>query len=328
MTIVLYDISIMPAEFTSGWFGNNEHAWHNQGIVTEGTLPAREAFETANALFGVEKRELQYPVFRYPNIVGVEPAGVYGIVRTDTQDLLGIVSKAYEVVQNDSLLRMAEFIREEADMDSVVVLKNGARIAFTATLRGATKEVVPGDKVFRRLVGYLGHDGKTGCGAIFTNVRVVCANTLAAALSSDNKTSIIHKNGANNSFDKLIQSIDTARQTFAVEVQAMRKLAEHQISRDDFRYLLEQVYAKDLKGDKELEDLKKYQQIHNAYYAGFGSEIAGVRGTLWGALNAVTEFETSTMRGNKKNRFMKANFGTGLTTSARAFAIAQDMAYA
>ena len=318
----------MPAEFTSGWFGNNEHAWHNQGIVTEGTLPARDAFKTANALFGVEKRELQYPVFKDPNIVGVEPAGVYGVVRTDTQDLLGIVSKAYEVVQNDSLLRMAEFIREEADMDSVVVLKNGARIAFTATLRGATKEVVPGDKVFRRLVGYLGHDGKTGCGAIFTNVRVVCANTLAAALSSDNKTSIIHKTGANTSFDKLITSIDTARQTFGQEIQSMKELAQTECNIDNFRYFLEKVYEKDLKDSKSIDDLKKTQQIIRSYNWGFGTDIPGVSGTLWGALNAVTEFETSTKRGNKKSKFMKANFGTGLTTSARAFAIAQDMAYA
>jgi len=318
----------MPAEFTSGWFGNNEHAWHNQGIVTEGTLPARDAFKTANALFGVEKRELQYPVFKDPNIVGVEPAGVYGVVRTDTQDLLGIVSKAYEVVQNDSLLRMAEFIREEADMDSVVVLKNGARLAFTATLRGATKEVVPGDKVFRRLVGYLGHDGKTGCGAIFTNVRVVCANTLAAALSSDNKTSIIHKTGANTNFDKLITSIDTARQTFGQEIQSMKELAQTECSIDNFRYFLEKVYEKDLQDSKSIDDLKKTQQIIRSYNWGFGTDIPGVSGTLWGALNAVTEFETSTKRGNKKSKFMKANFGTGLTTSARAFAIAQDMAYA
>ena len=50
----------MPANFTSGWLGNGQAAWHGQGVVTEGTLPAREAFETADALFTVEKRELQY----------------------------------------------------------------------------------------------------------------------------------------------------------------------------------------------------------------------------------------------------------------------------
>ena len=55
----------MPANFTSGWLGNGERAWHGLGTVTEGTLPAREAFETADALFTVEKRELQYPVYGF-----------------------------------------------------------------------------------------------------------------------------------------------------------------------------------------------------------------------------------------------------------------------
>ena len=53
----------MPANFTSGWLGNGQAAWHGQGVVTEGTLPAREAFETADALFTVEKRELFFPVW-------------------------------------------------------------------------------------------------------------------------------------------------------------------------------------------------------------------------------------------------------------------------
>ena len=45
----------MPANFTSGWLGNGQAAWHGLGTVTEGTLPAREAFETADALFTVDK---------------------------------------------------------------------------------------------------------------------------------------------------------------------------------------------------------------------------------------------------------------------------------
>ena len=62
----------MPANFTSGWLGNGERAWHGQGVVTEGTLPAREAFETANALFTVEKRELEFPLVN-DNPLGISP---------------------------------------------------------------------------------------------------------------------------------------------------------------------------------------------------------------------------------------------------------------
>ena len=61
----------MPANFTSGWLGNGERAWHGQGVVTEGTLPAREAFETADALFTVEKRELFLPSLAMPDSTGI-----------------------------------------------------------------------------------------------------------------------------------------------------------------------------------------------------------------------------------------------------------------
>ena len=222
----------MPANFTSGWLGNGERAWHGMGVVTDGTLPAREAFETAEALFTVEKRELQYQFnlpqseSTDPDVFSMRPSGAFGVVRTDTQQLLGVVSKQYEIVQNDSLLRMAEFIREEVDMDCVIVLSDGAKVCFTATLRGAETDIVPGDTVKRRIVGYLGHDGKTGCGAKFTNIRVVCQNTLTAALGeSGAHSSITHKNGANNNFDALISSIDVARQDFVTECELMREFS-------------------------------------------------------------------------------------------------------
>ena len=223
-----------PANFTSGWLGNGQAAWHGLGTVTEGTLPAREAFETADALFTVEKRELQLPTHvedtnvdgYLPGRVVYQPSGTFGVVRTDTQALLGVVSRQYEIVQNDSLLRMAEFIREEVDMDCVIVLSDGAKVCFTATLRGAETDIVPGDTVKRRIVGYLGHDGKTGCGAKFTNIRVVCQNTLTAALGeSGAHSSITHKNGANQNFDALINSIDVARQDFVTECDLMREFS-------------------------------------------------------------------------------------------------------
>ena len=85
----------MTANFTSGWLGQGERAWHGMGVVTEGTLPPREAFETADALFTVEKRELFYPT--EPDSDGrqtlrfYQPSGTFGVVRTDTQQLLGVV---------------------------------------------------------------------------------------------------------------------------------------------------------------------------------------------------------------------------------------------
>ena len=317
----------MPANFTSGWLGNNEVAWHGLGTVTEGTLPAREAFETADALFTVEKRELLYP-FDYvagsisPAETGTQPAGVFGVVRTDTQALLGVVSKQYEIVQNDSLLRMAEFIREEVDMDCVIVLSHGAKVCFTATLRGAQTDIVPGDTVKRRIVGYLGHDGKTGCGAKFTNIRVVCQNTLTAALAeSGAHSSITHKNGANNNFDQLINSIDVARQDFVTECDLMREFSRCHFGGTDFDEFVDEVYNID-----EGQVFRKREKLERAFRWGYGSEYAPH--SLWSAVNAITQIETSTRNTTKAKgnaQFARGTFGVGAQISKRAFAVARDL---
>ena len=313
----------MPANFTSGWLGNGERAWHGMGVVTDSTLPAREAFERAEALYGVEKRELMYPVFSF-NEIKQERSGVYGLIRTDTQKLLGVVTKQYEIVPNEALLRMAEFIREEADMDSVVVLKDGAKVCFTATLRGAQADIVPGDKVKSRIVGYLGHDGKTGCGAKFTNIRVVCQNTLSAALrDSGAHKSIRHKNGANVSFDRLIRDINTARQSFDTQCDLMREFARTTCGPDFFGAFIDGVY--DVKEDDTSFD-KKRQKLEHLFRFGKGAELAPM--SLWNAVNAVTEMETSTLgktANGEKRMFARANFGAGLDLSRKAMQVAELM---
>jgi len=313
----------MPANFTSGWLGNNEVAWHGLGTVTESTLPAREAFETADALFTVEKRQLTYPKLRAGGLGwDNEDAGVYGIVRTDSQQLLGVVSKQYEIVQNDSLLRMAEFIREEVDMDCVIVLSHGAKVCFTATLRGASSDIVPGDTVKRRIVGYLGHDGKTGCGAKFTNIRVVCQNTLTAALGeSGAHGSITHKNGANSNFDALINSIDVARQDFVTECDLMREFSRASMGRDGFRDFVDEVYNID-----EGKVFRKRQALERAFDWGYGSQFAPH--SFWSGINAITQIETSTRETTEakgRSQFARGTFGVGAQISKRAFQVAAEL---
>ena len=315
----------MSANCTSAWLGNSEAAWHGIGKVTEGTLPAREAFETAEALFSVEKRELEFPLVNEngpTDIRFTQPSGHYAVVRTDSQRLLGVVSEQYEIVQNDSLLRMAEFIREEVDMDCVIVLSHGRKVCFTATLRGAETDIVPGDTVKRRIVGYLGHDGKTGCGAMFTNIRVVCQNTLTAAMGEASaRSSITHKNGANNNFDQLINSIDTARQDFVTECDLMREFSRASMGLDSFREFVDEVY--------NIEDgqvFRKRDKLNQAFMSGYGSDFAP--NSIWSGINAITQVETST-RGTTKAKgnaqFARGTFGVGAQISKKAFRVAAQL---
>ena len=111
---------------------------------------------------------------------------------------------------------MAEFIREEVDMDCChrPWLTASQSLLYRHTPWCGATDIVPGDTVKRRIVGYLGHDGKTGCGAKFTNIRVVCQNTLTAASNAGTAVHVaasLTSNGANNNFESLsFSSIDTS----------------------------------------------------------------------------------------------------------------------
>ena len=154
-------------------------------------------------------------------------------------------------------------------MDCVIVLSDGAKVCFTATLRGAETDIVPGDTVKRRIVGYLGHDGKTGCGAKFTNIRVVCQNTLTAALTgSGAHNSITHKNGANNNFDALISSIDVARQDFVTECELMREFSRVSMSVDSFNEFVDEVY-----NVEEGDVFRKRRYLEAAFRVGHGQSM-------------------------------------------------------
>ena len=223
---------------------------------------------------------------------------------------------------HDKFEEIISFIREEVDMECVIVLSDGAKVCFTATLRGAETDIVPGDTVKRRIVGYLGHDGKTGCGAKFTNIRVVCQNTLTAALGeSGAHSSITHKNGANNNFDALISSIDVARQDFVTECDLMREFSRMSMGAPQFNDFVDEVYNID-----EGQVFRKRDKLQAAFSRGYGSEFAPC--SVWNAVNAITQVETST-RGTTaakgRAQFARGTFGAGAIISKKAFAVAREL---
>jgi len=321
----------MAHEFTSGIMMHGRAAWHGLGEVVEGTLPAGEAFTRAGALFpvGVIKQ-----VAIAPDGEMIDMPDRRAIWRPDTRTILGSASDHYKPIQNTQLLRFAEAIREEVDMDTVIVLKGGVKVAFTARLRGSDHEVIPGDKIHRNIVGYLGHDGRTAFGGMFTNIRVVCANTLGFAQSDANRhgKQFTIKHNANDiaQIDRVLQNIDIARQSFVDVVDDYRRMQSTPMSFDMYRHWLEQLYTIPSKKDRpgRIEDLpRKWKQLEQAWHYGIGADIPGVRGTVYAGLNAVTEVESSMKARNASNsKVHSALFGAGSLLIKKAHETALEMA--
>lgn len=290
----------MAHQFTSGAFFHGKPAWHKLGHVVDGTMPARAAFELGGALFNVEPR----PVY---SASGAEIEGYKAITRTDNGEALSIMSGTYQTVQNDALLRVAEALREDVEMDAVCVLAGGRKVTFTATIRGASGDVGRDDQVRQHLVGATSHDGTVAFQVLFTPVRVVCANTLAQALGSakgDNVRRIRHTRNAAQLIARLPEIIDVQRGTFTAGLQELQAMAATPCTDQQFRDYVATLFADQLRGTinnkrgdastarpKVLEDLPVWGQVWQKWNGALiGADLPGVRGTYWGAYNAVTEF--------------------------------------
>ena len=78
------------------FFSVKEKAWHGLGQIVQDYPSSAEAIRFAGLDYAVEKRKL----FTQENDNPVEVPNYFATVRTDTADVLGVVGKDYEIVQN------------------------------------------------------------------------------------------------------------------------------------------------------------------------------------------------------------------------------------
>ena len=188
------------------FFSTNEKAWHGLGQIVKDYPTSREALQFAGLDYTVEKRKLF--TFDTENdranadtniiIPEVEVPGYYATIRTDTDQPLGVVGKDYKIVQNvdafsffDSIVGGDGILYETAG-----ALGLGERIFITAKLPDYIK-VGKDDLIEKYLFLTTSHDGYGSITAAFTPVRIVCANTLNAALRTcSNSIKIRHTSSA------------------------------------------------------------------------------------------------------------------------------------
>jgi phage/plasmid-like protein (TIGR03299 family) len=209
------------------------------------------------------------------------------------------------------LIRIAEALDEDTSMDAVCVLADGKRVTFTAQIRGAEGDVTPGDPVQQYLIGCTSHDGSIPFQLLFSPIRVVCQNTLSAALGlaerqqhRDTSIRIRHTKNADALIQRLPELVDVRRRQFLGGIEELRQMAATPCSIAQFRQYISAVFAdqlegkvNDVRGDqstkrpKVLEDLNGWSSLlHKFEGEAIGSDLSASRGTSWAAYQAVTEY--------------------------------------
>lgn len=187
------------------FFSVKEKAWHGLGQIVEQYPTSSEAIAFAGLDYDVKKMELLASV---PGSNSDQPSqtvpvgGYFATMRTDTKAVLGVVGREYQIVQNrdaftffDSIVGGDGILYETAG-----ALGKGERIFITAKLPGYI-QVGPDDFIEKYLFLTTSHDGSGSITAAFTPVRVVCANTLNAAMK--NMTNVVKIRHTSNATERL-----------------------------------------------------------------------------------------------------------------------------
>ena len=270
---------------------------------------AAEAFEIAGLNWTAERRPVTFMGADGP----LQSPDHVAIVRSDNDGLLGIHGTGYTPVQNNALVNLLDYLREDIQLETVLSIRNGRRVYATAAIN-TESEVLPGDRVRRYLHIFNSHDGSSGFGVFFSDVRLACANQLnfltGRAASSATKEGAglrrRHTSSVTDFTQKLPQLIDIERRTFAQSVDELRELTKVKLTPEITIRVLQQTYADKLgtpirdkrTGDKrprELSDLTEIGTIRSHYSGNTGlgiNDIPGVRGTAYALFNAITQHAT------------------------------------
>src|SRR5207247_3545561 len=153
-----------------------ETPWHGLGVKVDGLQTAEDMIRHAGLEWMVGLR-------RVCGDDGRPVEGYRFTVREDRGLVLGVVTDQYEPIQNTQAAETIDALVTEggAHVEVAGALDAGERCWMLAHIP-ADFEVVSGDAVRPYVLLAWGHDGKHGLAAKLTPIRVVCHNTLTAAL--------------------------------------------------------------------------------------------------------------------------------------------------
>lgn len=315
--------------------------WHCEGVAMPQDAD-QPAWLAASGLDFQIKRAAVRAIIDKPTSVAFaqgEPMNPDGFVtvpdklvlyRADTNAPLSVVSRQYKVVQPpeilDFIFRVAELIGGK--VSTAGALFGGARIWAQLTIPDGVVELAGGDIVQNKILVATSCDYSMPTTGRNTAVRVVCNNTVTAAgaYGGRNASFVLPHRSAFDAQAAIaamdLQALKDAFGAFTVSAQTLAKcrVTSHNLAPVMHTILEpdEQKLEKQRNGDARMPTgFDRVMDLFNG--AAQGADLPSARGTLWGALNAVTQYVDHESRAKSADtRFMSSQLGDGDVLKTRA----------
>lgn len=308
------------------FFSKEEIAWHQKGQIVSEYLTSREALNAAQLNYHVDIKgnTHNYEVNGQP--VSKLSTNSFFTYRTDTGDVLGDkIGKKYQVVQNlDAFTFFDAIVGGEGGImyETAGALGNGETIFITAKLPDYIRVGNGDDVINKYLFLTTSHDGSGSIIIGFTPVRIVCNNTLNAALR--NCTNVLRIKHTAKAQQRLLEAHKIMEMTNTMTDQLtgiLNQMATVRITDPEVKKLIQIALASKetlalLKQGKESDLPKQFNNAVDtalAYAFSAPSQVLDTtKGTVYGALNAVTGYFQNVRDYDSTDTKMKALFYGGI----------------
>lgn len=259
-----------------------ETPWHRLGAKMKGKPNVANALKAAHLDWTVGLQPLHLPSGKVvPNKLGV--------VRDIDEVVMGVVGSDYVPVQNSEAFGLLDVAckKHGVVIETAGALGKGDRVWMLAKLP-ETVEPVRGDSVQGYFLIMAGHNGYTPLVGLPTPVRVVCQNTLSAAVRGTPaivklrhvKNDVEQMEVVAELIEQMVASLKEAGESFA-------KLAAKKFDRKQLEQYVDSVLGIDAEFATSSELRRRANILHLATEGKGAKEFAP--GTAWSAYNAVTE---------------------------------------
>lgn len=222
------------AALVESLFYVRETPWHGQGIRVEDAPTSEDAIRLA----GLDWTVNQEPIYLSN---GTKIDGNYANVRSSDNKPLGIVGERYKVVQNSDAFAFTDaLLGEGVRYETAGSLKDGKVIWLLAKMPESVE--ILGDKVDPYMVFTNTHDGSGAVRVCMTPVRVVCNNTLNAAMRGAKRVwSARHTGSVTNKLDDARETLQFATQYMKATKETFEQLYKTKLNEFTLRRMVDNI---------------------------------------------------------------------------------------
>lgn len=307
-----------------GYLAGTDTPWHGLGQVIPQNQPLDVWMKMSNLNWQAERTSA---LFR--DTTGLLHKSETDILyRNDNFMQLGTCSDKYKIVQPNEVINFFEDLVGGMGWHlNVAGCLDGGKRVWAMAKTDADCFIGSRDKVDQYLLLATSFDGSLATVAGFTSVRVVCQNTLNMALSGDMKNKIKVSHSTNFIPESVKAQLGLYGETMAIFKEQATEMARMSVSRADaMSFILEIISGKkDAKMDElstqAINTTKNVYELFNG--KGLGSTFNSADGTMWGVVNAITEYvDHHTRSKSNDRRLQNAWFGKGGDMKDAAFKLA------